>query len=226
MKLIKLSLLHHDDWSSSIPNNVQTWTIKSIPIENKDLINALVLIKAPNAYIVKETLHIIKQNRRIKNIKILDDTVTRSYAAALLYISSSYKGSITEVMANSSIVFAEYVRNNKEYWSVLINGKAIENNLIQDINERAEVISYYSFDIKNVLKNFYSKYTLTDKEFRILKTAYEHGYFEWPKHKNADEISKYLGISKVTFIQELRRALRKLVLKELDFNDIYFMGPY
>ncbi len=224
MKLTKL-VLEHDDWSSIIPSNVQTRTIKSIPVENKDLINALVLVKAPNARIIKEALYSIRRNRRVKSMEVLANVVTRSYAMALLSILSRYTDSITETAVNLSAIFSEHVHDNKEYWTFLINSKTAETTLIQDIKERAEVLSYYSFDIKGMFRN-YGKYTLTDNEHRILKTAYEQGYFEWPKNANAEEISKSLNISKVTFIQELRRAIRKLVLKELDLDNVDFMGFY
>ena len=224
MRLIKL-VLEHDDWASTIPSNVQARTIKSIPNGNKDLINALILIKAPNTRTIKETLYIIKKNERIKNIEVLGNAVTRSYAMVLLSILAKYTDSITEIAVNTSAIFSEHIHDNKEYWTFLINSKSTEGILIQDIKEKAEVLSYYHVDIKNIFKN-YTRHVLTDNEHKILRAAYEQGYFEWPKNANAEEISKSLNINKVTFIQELRRAIRKLVLKELDSDNIDFMGFY
>jgi len=53
--------------------------------------------------------------------------------------------------------------------------------------------------------------SLTDKEKEYLYSSYELGYFEWPRVHSAVEISEYLGISRVTFHENLRRVEKKIM---------------
>ncbi|MBP1357113.1 MAG: helix-turn-helix domain-containing protein, partial [Sulfolobus sp.] len=48
-------------------------------------------------------------------------------------------------------------------------------------------------------------------------TAYTHGYFNYPRKKNADEISELLSMSKVTFLYHIRNVQRKLIDYYLNF---------
>ncbi len=51
---------------------------------------------------------------------------------------------------------------------------------------------------------------LTDRQYAALETAYESGYFEWPRPVEGDELADSMGITRQTFHQHLRTAERKL----------------
>ena len=74
----------------------------------------------------------------------------------------------------------------------------------------------YSAEILDILSS------LTPTEREVLLTAYNMGYFEWPKKANSEIISKVLGISKATFVEHLRKAEKKIldrILKAKGDND-------
>jgi predicted DNA binding protein/DNA-binding NarL/FixJ family response regulator len=50
---------------------------------------------------------------------------------------------------------------------------------------------------------------LTEKQRAALKTAYQAGYFEWPRATSGDEIAELLGITQATFSQHFRAAERE-----------------
>lgn len=50
----------------------------------------------------------------------------------------------------------------------------------------------------------------TARQLAALRTAYEHGYFEWPRDHKAAEVADELGVSTPTFSQHIRAAERKL----------------
>ncbi|GAY25121.1 hypothetical protein ATG_03240 [Desulfurococcaceae archaeon AG1] len=52
---------------------------------------------------------------------------------------------------------------------------------------------------------------LTEQEVRVLKTAYEGGYFNYPKNSRQTDIGSMLDRSKVTISIHIRKALRKIV---------------
>jgi len=57
---------------------------------------------------------------------------------------------------------------------------------------------------------------LTERQRTALETAYEAGYFEWPREQTAEELAEMLDISSSTFHQHLRTAEQKLFSKLLD----------
>ncbi|MGB9725037.1 MAG: helix-turn-helix domain-containing protein [Fervidicoccaceae archaeon] len=52
---------------------------------------------------------------------------------------------------------------------------------------------------------------LSEREFLILRMAYESGYFDWPKRVKLEKLAEDLGISKATAAERLRKALEKLL---------------
>lgn len=52
---------------------------------------------------------------------------------------------------------------------------------------------------------------LTDRQREVLTTAYEAGYYGWPREITGEELAEELGISPPTLHQHLRRAEQKLV---------------
>lgn len=51
---------------------------------------------------------------------------------------------------------------------------------------------------------------LTDRQREVVSTAYEMGYFEYPKRANAGDVSETLDISRSTFAEHLAAATGKL----------------
>ncbi|MFU8869733.1 helix-turn-helix domain-containing protein [Natronococcus sp.] len=58
---------------------------------------------------------------------------------------------------------------------------------------------------------FVNRGKLTDRQYEVLETAYEMGYFERPKKANATEVAETLGITQSTFTEHLGAAQRKLL---------------
>jgi PAS domain S-box-containing protein len=52
---------------------------------------------------------------------------------------------------------------------------------------------------------------LTSRQRSVLQTAYENGYYEWPREQTAEEIAESLDIASSTLHQHLRSAERKLI---------------
>lgn len=50
----------------------------------------------------------------------------------------------------------------------------------------------------------------TDRQFEVLETAHEMGYFDSPKRANADTVADELGIAVSTFVEHLSTAQTKL----------------
>lgn len=59
---------------------------------------------------------------------------------------------------------------------------------------------------------------LTDRQLETLQTAYEYGYFNWPRQSTAETCADALGIAQPTFTQHLRISQQKLLT--ILFDDI------
>lgn len=52
---------------------------------------------------------------------------------------------------------------------------------------------------------------LTERQQMVLETAYDTGYFDWPRESTAEDVAEEIGISSPTLHQHLRTAERKLL---------------
>ncbi len=60
---------------------------------------------------------------------------------------------------------------------------------------------------------------LTDKQIKLLSTALELGYYDWPRRAGIAEIARKHGISRIAAAKTLRRAERNLVSLSLSTFD-------
>lgn len=52
---------------------------------------------------------------------------------------------------------------------------------------------------------------LTDRQYEVLHTAFEAGYYDWPRDCTGKEIAEELGISSATFSEHIHAAERNLL---------------
>ncbi|WP_276254230.1 bacterio-opsin activator domain-containing protein [Halomontanus rarus] len=53
--------------------------------------------------------------------------------------------------------------------------------------------------------------SLTDRQWNVIRTAYEAGYYEWPRECTGADVAAELGITSATFSQHIHSAERKLL---------------
>lgn len=53
--------------------------------------------------------------------------------------------------------------------------------------------------------------SLTDRQREAVRTAYEEGYFAWPREHTGEEVAAAMGVSAPTFHQHLRKGLAELL---------------
>ncbi|MFD1685791.1 bacterio-opsin activator domain-containing protein [Halobellus litoreus] len=57
---------------------------------------------------------------------------------------------------------------------------------------------------------------LTDKQREVVETAFEAGYYEWPREATGEEVAEELGIASATFSEQIHAAERKLLAALLE----------
>jgi predicted DNA binding protein len=60
---------------------------------------------------------------------------------------------------------------------------------------------------------------LTDRQYTALQRAFASDFFEWPRPVSGGELAESMDISRPTFHQHLRAAMRKLVTAFFEGND-------
>jgi predicted DNA binding protein len=60
---------------------------------------------------------------------------------------------------------------------------------------------------------------LTDRQLEVVRTAFEAGYYEWPRECTGEEVAEELGISSATFSEHVHAAERKLLTALIDGFD-------
>lgn len=62
--------------------------------------------------------------------------------------------------------------------------------------------------------------TLTDRQWEVIETAFERGYYEWPRECTGEEVAAELGISSATFSEHVQTAERKLLALVFSDGDV------
>lgn len=66
-------------------------------------------------------------------------------------------------------------------------------------------------EIRRLVRN-----RLTDRQIEVIQTAYDAGYYEWPREVTGEEIASKLGISSATFSEHIHAAERNLLAALFD----------
>lgn len=98
----------------------------------------------------------------------------------------------------------------------------IENDVSEIV--RRFVTEYPSFELvsKEQKESFRPRFTqsgfeelvythLTDRQREVLQTAFEEGYYDWPRESTGEDVATKLGITSPTFSEHIKAAERKLL---------------
>jgi predicted DNA binding protein len=51
---------------------------------------------------------------------------------------------------------------------------------------------------------------LTEKQREVIQTAFEMGFYDWPREATGEDVAEELGIASATFSEQIHAAERKL----------------
>ncbi|MEM0093449.1 MAG: helix-turn-helix domain-containing protein [Thermofilum sp.] len=140
----------------------------------------------------------------------------------------------THTMESSITLGAMFVspwvaRNGVERWTLGFASKKQLYDFLAKVKERDRVVRYYVHEISEedfaaasmnflaILRMVSQLNKLTPKQLELLKLAVSEGYYSWPKGVDSVELSKMLGVSRVSVVKSLRRAELKVLSSVVDF---------
>jgi|GEM_PF-413208 len=113
--------------------------------------------------------------------------------------------SILNLLGNRGAIFiSEETWNGMEHWDFAVPVK-LKNDIIKDLSNLIK--------IKEIKTNAFEPYyfmDLTPLQIRILETAINLGYYDYPKKTSLKDIAQNLGISKSVVLYNLRSINKKL----------------
>jgi predicted DNA binding protein len=126
---------------------------------------------------------------------------------------NNYKNSIAGFLYDNEVLFiGNEISNGKEIWDFITTKNKI-NDIVDGLSSMGKIVD---IKIKNCPR-FIPQ--LSSSQLKVLKYALKNGYLDYPRIMDASELSKKLGISKITFLYHLRSAERKLIEFYLDYID-------
>lgn len=89
-------------------------------------------------------------------------------------------------------------------YKLFMNGEGIPN-FLQSLHDKGVV-----YRIAEIAK-MSTKRALTSKQEKVLKSALELGYYEYPKRISTEDLSKAVGLAPSTISEILRRAEKRII---------------
>jgi len=215
LRVLQISL-EHDDWSkltSPYSKDQLNFRMVSYAISYRDSrIYEITRIWAKNRELLSKGVRTMKRHDRVLDVSLFNVHKSGKGVTALVSVTATSPGTVMEVLSNnSSFFFNESVWEGREHWLVVIDDLSL-SRMLEELKGKGRV---HDVREKRGMEILDCKGRLSEREREVLLTAYSNGFFDWPKKANAKEVAEILGITKVAFTQELRRALKKVVEEEV-----------
>ena len=103
----------------------------------------------------------------------------------------------------------------KELWSILFTQEYGIDGIRRYMEMHGKILDFKVRKIR--MQDALCRYEfkdvsiLTPRELEILKIAYSEGLFDYPKKNNIEGVAKSIGITKSSFNEVLRKALKKIL---------------
>jgi predicted DNA binding protein len=203
LKNVTIKMVHENCWTSMIDNCIIK-SIGRITIPEKSQIRAFMAMRQKD----------LKKVLKLRQIGKIKDIINISYNKGEYVVDMliNYNNSTLELLNNyDSIVLHMMNLNGREIWNFIIYEYSIPR-LIKDLRSHGKV--------EEIIINDFSheEPDLSREEFKVLLTAFNHGYFEYPRRCKVKEVAKRLGIRSSTFIYHIRNAERKIIREYLIKN--------
>jgi len=165
-------------------------------------------------YVLDDLIKLLKQSKYTAFIKVLQ----RYPYGARLAVSRKLTGVLRAVYSTNSLILGDcVVKKGIELYPILIPKYSVIRKLEKLVKDLSPIETDAWIKLaqpEDIFKEFRVQqllYRLTPSEKKVLATAYELGYFEWPRIHSSIEVAKYLNTTNTTFLEHLRRAEKKII---------------
>jgi len=198
-----ISLKIPQNWMSEIPEKhpVTIKVIDRVPYSDKG-VKDLVEIAGPQD-VLEEVLSDIRKNPTVSKVE-----TTMTERGKLIGAVTTARCDICRILTDSDVflISAETRDNGKVDWTLVLSDKAVLKGIFDHLKNKsveAELVKLTKIDDKE---------SLTERQDKITKVAFERGYFDYPKRISLRELARMFDVSPSTLSEILRKGQRKIVL--------------
>jgi predicted DNA binding protein len=186
--------------------------LSSIP-NGKDTASVLQYASAPTEEYLNDFLDYWRDHKSVRTLR----TIERTLNGALFHVAlKSNNGWVTKTVLDNNAFFSAAIPvfGGMELWKVLLEEEN-KTSLLSQLERvgvvRVNRIGMLEFGEENRPLNSTIMSDLSAKQFQILKTAVESGYFECPRRMESRQLAKQMGIAQSTFLEHLRKSQFKIL---------------
>jgi len=193
--------------------------LSSIP-NGKDTASVLQYASASTEKYLNDFLDYWRDHKSVRTLK----SIERTRNGVLFHVTlKSKNGWVTKTVLDNNAFFSAAIPvfGGMELWRVLLEEEN-KTSLLSQL-ERVGVVRInrtrmLEFGEEDGQVSSTSMSDLSPKQFQILKTAVESGYFDCPRRMNSRELAKQMGIAQSTFLEHLRKSQLKILGQALGSN--------
>ncbi|MCJ2532766.1 MAG: helix-turn-helix domain-containing protein [Candidatus Thermoplasmatota archaeon] len=198
-----ISLREPENWISDIsaryPATIRV--IDRMPYAEKG-VKDLVEISASED-VMKEILEAIPKNPLVAEV---DTTVTER--GKVISAVTTTRCEICRILMDSGVflISAQSKDGGRVEWTLIVSEKEVLKDIFDHLKKKsveAELIKLTKIDDRE---------SLTERQDKITKVAFERGYFDYPKRISLRELARMFDVSPSTLSEILRKGQRKIVL--------------
>lgn len=198
-----ISLKIPQNWMSVIPakHPVTIKVLDRVPYSDRG-VKDLVEIAGPQD-VLEEVLADLK---KIPTVAKVETTVTER--GKLIGAITTDHCDICRILTDSDVflISAETRDDGKVDWTMVLSEKSVLKDIFDHLKSKgveAELVKLTKIDDKE---------SLTERQDKITKVAFERGYFDYPKRISLRELARMFDVSPSTLSEILRKGQRKIVL--------------
>jgi predicted DNA binding protein len=212
---LEVSLYHHGDWTT-LTEGFRRVTLESVevfcdPLQDRNVEAMIVYGKKDDIRTLFERIQKPEGNVRVLKILRIDEGIRG------VYLRGSYMASVRKhFFENSSIVKKLIIERGEERFSALVFEDRTVERLIKGLSSVAQISKLNTrwIDMEQLVRS--PEAVFTPFERRVIKCAYEQGFFEKPRRTDLATMSKIFNLSKSTMDYHVKKIVRKLLSKELE----------
>jgi hypothetical protein len=183
------------------------FTIKNAHPLGDDTFSGLLKIENGN---IREIQNFLETHHPLTSLEVF-------HRGSGLYHFLTYDDVLPQLLRNSKCMLSWPIDFQEKFKRVKFVLKDNEvDNIISPLEDRGIEIKKFS----KVRMNFNLKEILTPKQKEILTPSIKHGYYEFPKRINLNELSRKIGVSPSTLCVHLQKIEAKIL--NSNYQDLIF----
>lgn len=226
---VEFDYIHRVDWTYRASNYEFNYNVlESYINEPENYALEFAILKVNNKATLKSILGIIRSDANVKEI-IKNTPLNAGYPKRVSIVLKVKLDNSTRLKAYrlGGIEVKDIITNGVENWGFALPSLSEVNRLKQYLEMGGEIKEMRVRRVNAddlIYMTSYSKLTpfLSRGELRVLRTAYELGFFNEPREATLSKVADELGLSTTTVNYEIRRGIYKLLTLILRGGNQYY----